>query len=55
LHIDSLAWKDLSYYYKTRGGNQVEKAAVKRCTGLVKRGDMVAVMGTSSSPRLQGA
>jgi len=44
--IESLAWQDLSYYYRTRdGGKEKEKAAVKNATGLVKRGDMVAVMG----------
>lgn len=48
MKIESLAWKDISYYYKTSGRRGVrpqEKAAVKNCTGLVKRGDMVAVMG----------
>jgi|EP00624_Nannochloropsis_granulata_P007147 hypothetical protein len=44
--IESLAWQDLSYYYRTQdGGKDTEKAAVKNATGLVKRGDMVAVMG----------
>lgn len=44
--IESLAWQDLSYYYRTQdGGKEKEKAAVKNATGLVKRGDMVAVMG----------
>lgn len=47
--VDTLAWRDLSYYYKTKGKGKegsVERAAVKQCTGLVRRGDMVAVMGT---------
>lgn len=45
--IESLAWQDLSYYYRTQdGGKGIEKAAIKNATGLVRRGDMVAVMGT---------
>jgi hypothetical protein len=44
--VESLAWQDLSYYYRTQdGGKEKEKAAVKNAMGLVKRGDMVAVMG----------
>ncbi|KAM3570024.1 hypothetical protein VYU27_007902 [Nannochloropsis oceanica] len=48
--IESLAWQDLSYYYRTQdGGKDIEKAAVKNATGLVRRGDMVAVMGPSGA------
>jgi hypothetical protein len=47
--VETLAWRDLSYYYKTKGGKEGEsageRAAVKQCTGVVHRGDMVAVMG----------
>lgn len=46
--VESLAWRDLSYYYRVKEGKGQaagERAAVTRCTGLVKRGDMVAVMG----------
>lgn len=49
--VESLSWKNISYYYKTSAAGkgskskQSEKAAVKQCTGVVKRGDMVAVMG----------
>lgn len=48
--VETLAWRDLSYYYKTKakgGKGSEERAAVKQCTGLVRRGEMVAVMGES--------
>lgn len=48
--VESLAWRGLSYYYRVKGGKGQaagERAAVTRCTGVVKRGDMVAVMGAS--------
>ena len=48
LVVDSLGWTNVSYYFKTKSkGGSTEKAAVQGCTGLVKRGDMVAVMGKS--------
>jgi hypothetical protein len=50
--VETLAWRNLSYYYKTKGvkgAKDGERAAVKQCTGVVHRGDMVAVMGACVS------
>ncbi len=46
--VETLAWRNLSYYYKIKGAKGAkdrERAAVKQSTGVVRRGDMVAVMG----------
>jgi hypothetical protein len=51
--VETLAWEGLSYYYRTRDKGH-EIAAVKDATGLVQRGDMVAVMGTWFDARASG-
>ena len=49
LVVESLAWRNVCYYFKTKSKDgKSEKAAVQGCTGVVKRGDMVAVMGECS-------
>jgi len=52
--VDSFSWVDVSYFFtscRLKNGKKcyVEQAAVRSSSGLVKKGELIAVMGECST------